>query len=99
MQVWFSVLPMSKPRHWIPILSAFLWLGLMGYGLHAMILYEGRPGSVGKTPEILPQNGLVNLPVDKPQLIVFAHPQCPCTRATLAELEQLVARAKKQFDA
>jgi hypothetical protein len=35
----------------------------------------------------------------KPLLVMFAHPRCPCTKASLGELEQLVRLAKGQFDA
>jgi hypothetical protein len=35
----------------------------------------------------------------RPTLLVFAHPACPCTRATLAELERLLATCCDQFDA
>ena len=30
---------------------------------------------------------------------MFAHPRCPCTKASLGELEQLVAHAGNQFEA
>jgi len=30
----------------------------------------------------------------KPRLVMYVHPHCPCTRASLAEFEQLVAGAK-----
>jgi hypothetical protein len=30
---------------------------------------------------------------------MFAHPRCPCTKASLGELEQLVTRAQNQFEA
>jgi hypothetical protein len=32
-------------------------------------------------------------------LLLFAHPHCPCTRATLAEFERLLAVSADRFDA
>lgn len=36
--------------------------------------------------------------IDRPKLVVFAHPLCPCTRATLWELERLANQFYNQFD-
>src|SRR6185437_2675834 len=35
----------------------------------------------------------------QPQLIMFAHPKCPCTQASLGELEALAAQANGKFEA
>ena len=35
----------------------------------------------------------------RPTLLLFAHPHCPCTRATLAEFERLLAVSADKFDA
>src|SRR5256885_6995371 len=33
---------------------------------------------------------------NRPTLVLFLHPRCPCSRASLAELEQLFASLKKE---
>jgi hypothetical protein len=33
----------------------------------------------------------------RPTLLVFAHPQCPCTRATIGELDRIVARCSTKL--
>jgi hypothetical protein len=70
------------------------WVIAIGYGFHSLLAYKGRPGSTGKIPEVWPRNTLITRSTDKPHLVMFAHPRCPCTRASLGELELLVARAK-----
>jgi hypothetical protein len=48
--------------------------------LHAM-----APGTNAEAPQKMSLNGERN----KPTLLVFAHPQCPCSRATISELDRL----------
>src|SRR6266566_874219 len=63
------------------------------------MIYKGKAGSPGQPPSAWPCNDLISLSSNKPLLIMFAHPRCPCTKASLGELEHLVARAKNQCEA
>jgi len=76
-----------------------LWVVSIAFGLHALMTYKGKPGEVGQIPATWPKNDLIALSPKKPLLIMFAHPRCPCTKASLGELESLVAQAKDQFEA
>jgi hypothetical protein len=60
----------------------------------ALIQYENTPGAATCAPELWPrESGLV--PSDSvATLVMFVHPQCPCTRASLSELEIIMARCK-----
>jgi hypothetical protein len=42
---------------------------------------------------------MIMMPSDKPLLVMFAHPRCPCTRASLAQLEQLAGLPNNRFKA
>jgi hypothetical protein len=57
-----------------------------------MLNYERTPGSTGSVPSAWPAGSSITRATDKPTLLVFAHPRCPCTRATIAELAQLIAQ-------
>jgi len=70
----------------------------IGLGLHALMHYNGRAGHAGVTPLAWPSNDTVTLAASNPTLIMFAHPQCPCTKASLGELESLVAKAPGRFE-
>ena len=87
---------MLKNRH---IILVGVWILAVGLGLHTLMIYKGKAGIPGQPPLSWPRNGLVSLPPAKPLLIMFAHPRCPCTKASLGELEQLVAGAQNQFEA
>jgi hypothetical protein len=75
------------------------WAAAVGGGLHSLMVYKGKAGSFGETPGSWATNAVVTLIGDKPNLVMFAHPQCPCTKASLAELELLAAKAKNRFHA
>ena len=54
--------------------------------------YANSPGVEGQTPAHWPANTKISASHGQPTLIMFAHPKCPCTRASLYELAQ-VAKA------
>lgn len=70
-----------------------LWLLVIVAGVNILLKYEFTPG-VTASPADWPRTSKVRLAEGRPTLILFAHPACPCTRATVNELSQLVARAK-----
>jgi hypothetical protein len=81
------------------IILVAVWLLAVGFGLHLLLSYKAKAGSPVQAPSTWPSNTLLSSPLDKPLLVMFAHPRCPCTKASLGELDQLVARAHNQFDA
>lgn len=61
-----------------------LWLLLVGLILAGwQVTYLGRPGQPADAPRFLPE-GVV--PGKDGTLVVFLHPQCPCSKATLAQV-------------
>lgn len=69
-----------------------VWMGASCGGLVALALYAKVPGPIGQSPLQWPTDS--KLVCDQPAatLITFAHPKCPCTRASLGELAKIVAR-------
>lgn len=63
------------------------------------MIYKAKAGSAGQTPSVWPANKMVSLSPTKPTLVMFAHPRCPCTKASLGELESLLAKAQDHFAA
>jgi hypothetical protein len=67
-----------------------LWLVLvLGMGI-VLQLHATQPGAVGKSPATMPSALQQELAANRPVLLVFAHPYCPCVRATLGELEAIL---------
>lgn len=71
--------------------AAALWLLVVAGGMFALLKYSMTPGLSGGIPKQWPAASQIALNKDKPNLILFAHPHCPCTAATLGELEILMS--------
>jgi len=71
-----------------------VWLLVVGAGFAFVLTYENTPGTTAHAPGLWPAESAIKRELKRPELIVFAHPQCPCTRATIEELNRLLARKK-----
>src|SRR5581483_3781756 len=75
-------------------LAALLcWLLISAAGAVVVFNYESSPGSSGSTPLRWPENAPIALDENRDTLVMFAHPHCPCTRASIGELNRLLAQA------
>ena len=68
---------------WLLILA---WGGLAGLGVMAMVDYETTPATTMAAPPTWPSTTRLARDSSRPTLIMFVHPHCPCSRASLAEL-------------
>jgi hypothetical protein len=99
--VWGWIL--AWRRAWVsPALA--LWLALSIGGLALLAWHASVPGSAASPPATWPDdlgidNELLGRDPTRPLLLLFAHPHCPCTRATLGELEKIAARRPGAFRA
>jgi hypothetical protein len=78
---------------------AILWLAALAVGEGLMLAYKISPGRVGNPPSRWPPECRIPRPSDCSTLVLFAHPHCPCTRATLDELAILMAGSGDQMKA
>jgi hypothetical protein len=88
-----------KPRTKTILLTAVLgiiWAGAIAVGLRVLLNYETSPGRVGTVPVSWPVESTIPLAKDSPTLVMVAHPQCPCTRASMDELAQVIARVQNK---
>ncbi len=74
-----------------------LWLGIAplwavavlgGFAVAAQ--YAARPGAPAAAPANWPAASSLSRAHDRPTLVVTLHPRCPCSRATVAELDRLM---------
>lgn len=74
------------------IAIAFLWLAAtIGGGVYLNRL-QNTPGLAAVTaPVTLPGESRLQSAEGNPTILFFAHPKCPCTRASLGELARLMA--------
>jgi hypothetical protein len=63
-------------------------------GMWVLTRFDQTAGPVGAAPEGWPASSAIKRLNDRPEILVFAHPFCSCTDATLDELAQLSMRRK-----
>jgi hypothetical protein len=61
--------------------------------------YERTPGARANAPLRWPPESALAAPTGRSRLLVFAHPGCPCTRATLDELREILSQDGARVDA
>jgi hypothetical protein len=74
-----------------------IWCACTGVGLWAMLRYELTPGATTAVSPEWPGETPLTRDSARPTLILFLHPQCPCSRATLHELNRLEADCGNRF--
>lgn len=83
----------------VKLQSVFIaaWVALMCAGFAALLRYEITPGRAATPDNAWPAAAVLQRDPGKPTLIMAAHPECPCTKASMAELEELAARNPGRF--
>jgi hypothetical protein len=79
-------------------LSLIAWGGVLATGLAILGSYKAEPGPSGQPPPHWPRGSAIPRPHSRPALLLFAHPHCPCTRASLEELIALMTRTRGLAD-
>ncbi len=77
---------------------AVVWLALLGLGHRWLLDYQRGPGTLGAAPTDWPDAGPLRPQPGRFNLLLFAHPHCPCTRASLEELSRVAARASDKVN-
>ncbi len=71
-----------------------VWVVGIGVGFARLMNYATRPGERGASVRRWPAGSALIPDPDRANLVLLAHPRCPCTRATIGELENLLARSR-----
>lgn len=70
-----------------------VWISAVAGGLWALSRYSSQPGNTGKIAAAWPPGSRIQPETGhRPTLILFLHPKCPCSRASVGELDRLMAR-------
>src|SRR5207237_462070 len=82
------------------ILSLVLigWFVTICAGMRSILIYEGTAGTSGASPLEWPADSRIQRRQGMPALVLMIHPHCPCGRATMSELAQLMVRGQARVD-
>jgi hypothetical protein len=79
--------------------AGVFWVSFVAIGFLILAKEEFTPVKAAPQGALFPRNCALQLVTDKPTLVLFAHPHCPCTRASLHELDTLLAQTQKRVSA
>ncbi len=85
-------------RRAIAVAAGVLWMAVIVSGLAWVAAYDNRPGPGAHAPVRWPVATRMARSTTRATLVMFAHPLCDCTAASLTELAELLARASPQPD-
>jgi len=77
---------------WIAVLG--VWAAAVVTGIVLLSMYSAAPGAGAEPPASWPQGSAIVRSAGLATIVMLAHPQCPCTRASVGELAELMARAQ-----
>jgi hypothetical protein len=86
------VCPRSLISPWILSLSG--WGLALGFGFVLLGAYAARPGDPGAPPQCWPRSSVLVRDESRFNLLVFLHPACPCSRASVEELGYVMKHAR-----
>lgn len=76
------------------LLLALAWFTLVGVGFWKLFVYSNNPGEDARVSADWPKNTHLSRDHGVSTLIIFAHPHCPCSAATIGELERLIPQIR-----
>ena len=81
-----------------PGFSALLVLGwaiAVGFGVYRFVDYQSRPGDPGRPVTEWPPQSQIVRDTSRPNVVVWLHPRCPCSDATLDEVHSVDTQSKE----
>lgn len=70
-----------------------LWAAALAGGYWWVESYQNQAGAAVAGLAVWPQTSKLQRPLEASHLVMFAHPKCPCTRASLGELAKVLTRS------
>jgi hypothetical protein len=86
-------------KKFFSVVLTCLWLTAVGMGMGALLVYDYTPGQDVSVPSRWPAQSSIHQVTGLPTLVMFAHPDCPCTRASIGELAILMTHCQKKVNA
>lgn len=75
------------------------WFAALLAGFGALVAYQMRAGPPAELPLTWPRDAALPFDRARSNLVMFAHPQCPCSAASLEELKVILTRSRQELRA
>ena len=89
----------SRRSGWIIWVATAIWFAAFAGGTAAFLRFEFTPGEETRAPLAWPRDSSLPLHPDGMTLVLFAHPHCVCTRASLDELQVVMSHHSRPMHA
>jgi hypothetical protein len=86
-------------KHGVVGVVILLWIPAVGFGISKLLKYSTTPGQAAIAPFDWPRDAPIESPSSMAALVMFAHPQCGCSRASLGELAIIMAHSRNRLSA
>lgn len=86
-------------KHAVVAIALGVWLPGVAYGFSVLWRYSMTPGHPASPPVRWTEQLPIQRKATQATLLMFAHPQCGCSKASLGELAILMARASGKVTA
>lgn len=92
--------PGVVPRSGQSLLPAIvsIWVASIACAFSALLAYHNMPGERSDHTVVWPSNNAIKLDTQRANLLVFIHPQCPCSVATLNELTRIQSVCRNRIN-
>jgi hypothetical protein len=88
---------MSVKKKFLIFSAICVWILAVGAGWTALSKYQNTPGKAPASPQEWPSVSSIHRQSDLPTLVMFLHPHCPCSRASLAQLSSIMTHAQNKM--
>jgi hypothetical protein len=92
-----STTPRRSILLWVA--AGLAWVGMIGTGFGLLYVHAFTPGERGLAGERWPTHSTLKRADGSYSIVVVAHPECPCSRATVEELAVVMASGQSRVTA
>jgi hypothetical protein len=90
---------MKAKNKYLVIVALIVWVLFVGWGWMALSQYENTPGQAqASPPQQWPAVTKIPRTVGLPTMVMFLHPHCPCSRASMTQLSLIMAHTQNKVN-
>ena len=89
--------PQQKSNKPVHFLALGAWLCCCAAATAWVTIYSHTPNDAGAAQPKLADGGLIQLDQARPTVVMFVHPRCPCTQASVEGLARLQRKFQDRF--